>query len=195
MRKMARRASISSDKIYRRQPMYDNRIITTAVAQTYDFFKTPFGQTEDSRTKTKFDTNMEVAGQTPSKQPFKVTGISLSLWCANGVQAVDFFNLITNAKAYFLFEIRRNIVLEIPLFEIPFNSGAYNSGTASDVDALTNGVPNHKNVFDLGKRPVIIEQQAPFNVSVQYLSAPTVAGTVSLYMFLHGTLSQPEGIK
>jgi hypothetical protein len=185
----------------RRQPVYDSRTIVTAKAQTYNFFTTPYGQSEDGINKTKFDTNQQVAGQMPASMPFLLTSISLMLWSPSPIIVEDTENVILNAKAYFLFQINQVNVLECPIQRLGQDTGPYNSGTTASVPALTNGLPNRTNVFDFGKRAVEIGALVPFTISLQYFDPPTVVGPsggiggltgIRMFIVLNGAFAQPK---
>lgn len=182
-----------SGAVVRRQPLYDSRVVVTAKAQQYDFFKTIVGGSEDTIVKTIFHTNLETAGQTPSDQPFKVTGLSIGAYSKNEISFDDMKALIFNAQAWLRFEIRREVVLEIPLFKIPTGTGMYVSSTTdTDKTFSSNGIPSEKNYFDLGKRARVIDALSPFTMFVRYDTAPVIVATdLRLFVFLHGSMVQP----
>ncbi len=190
----------SSNFNIRRQPVWDSRSIVNGLATTYSFFATPFGQTEDGISKTKFDTNMQNASAMPAGMPFLLTSIGLMLWSPSPIIVADVQNAVLNAKAYFLFQINQVNVLEIPIQKLGMFSGPYNSGTVSDVPALSNGMPNQNNVFDMGKRAVEMGPLVPFTMTLQYFTAPVIQGVtigttancIRLFIVLNGAFAQPK---
>lgn len=175
---------------YKSQPLFDSRVIKTSTQ--FDYYKTPIGGTEDSITKTVFHTNLTVAGQIPNRQAFIVRQIAVNIWQDGALPIIADALKLLNPAVYFQFRIRREIYFEYPLFMLNAGSGIQvHSTTDTDKTYYTLGEPSYRALYSLGKQTVAIPALTPFDVTIQYPSAPAPATDTRLFVMLMGTIIEP----
>jgi hypothetical protein len=182
---------------WKSQPLYDARKLLNAPANTqtrFAFFRTPQGQAEDGENKSTFRTNNTVAGQVPNKQAYVIQKIGVSILQEGSSIALTDAEELINGKAYFQFRIRREIYWEAPLFTINSGHGLTvhaADGAAAAVTYMTLGHPSYQAMYNVGNKTITIPHLTPFDVIIEYESAPTVTADTYLFVFFYGFMLEP----
>lgn len=187
----------------KRQKLYDSWRVEDAVARDYEFFKIPIGGVEqvgaNSKSKTKFDTNNDVAGQIPNRSEMIIYGFNVGLWAPAEVAIADAIAVLANSQAYLRLSIRDVEYYVTPLFCVPSGYGlAVNNATAVGGAALTiqtwtNGDPNKNNSESVQPKPIRIPALTPYSLVIRYEVAPNItdATEMRIFVFMDGILREP----
>lgn len=190
------------------QPLYDYQLYPAAGATQLTFFQTPVGQ----GTKTRQDTNMELAGQLPAPQMFLLEGIGVDYLpggtaappvifgaqAATG-QANDVFAILRAGQARLVIGSKEYFSLS-PLLAMPPRShlgaafGAADGGAnASAVQQLRMNVAYADgDVYQ--PIPMLLEASQNFRVELNWAVAIATVSTDALArigVVLYGTLYRP----
>ena len=163
------------------QPLYDTNTILAAGATNLTYFAQPIGQGTSAfgaagQAKTLADTNMDLAGQLPSGQNFKILGFRVQ----------PAFSIITadsvswSAGAWFLFTVGQKPYLRVPVDTLPAGCGVYGSvfGTAATGGVLAHGIPSLNNSFQVGRKQLDLSSTTNFAASLNWLAANANTSTV-----------------
>jgi len=165
-------------------PLWDNVTLGSS-ALTASLFKIPIG----SSSKTKYETNMENAGQLPVGYQYTIKGIS---WCPlPGTVAAD---LLALSKGYLELFIGNNPKFVAPLFLLPSGcgmAGVSNAALATGgVDYWNNGIPDARSIYSL-EYPIELRSGVSIKVDLTWGTAP---GAKTMWVFLHGYMQKQEQI-
>lgn len=173
-----------------RQSLYDFQTYAAAGQTQLSFFQVPQGQSG----KTKFDTNMEVAGSLPNPKNFYVTSIEVLFFpgsvidtfnaaaAANAAQADDVY---TFAKSGYLdfFIGSKSYLTEAPLGVFPpktrlqiNNALASNSATVGEVKSEYATMSGQPYILDPG---ILLVPTQNFNITMNWPTAVALPSTVA----------------
>lgn len=163
------------------QPLYDTNTVLAAGSTQLTYFATPLGQGLGAfgaagQAKTLADTNMDLAGQLPSGQNYKVLGF----------RAQPSFSVITadsvswSAGAWFVFTVGQKPYLRVPVDTLPAGCGVWGSafGTAASGGVFAHGLPALSNSFQVGKKPLDLSSTTNFAATINWLVANANTSTV-----------------
>lgn len=190
------------------QPLYDYQLYPAAGATQLTFFQTPVGQ----GTKTRQDTNMELAGQLPAPQLFLIEGIAVDylpgLTAAAPVifgaqaatgQANDVFAILRAGQARLVIGSKEYFTMS-PLLQLPPRAHLGSSFGAADGGANAVTVQQLRMNVAFAEGPVympipmLLEASQNFRVELNWAAAIATATGDALARIgvqLYGTLYRP----
>lgn len=151
--------------------------------------------------------NMEVAGQLAAPKAFLIRAVrwmvkqqpeSVATAAATNPQpgAVDNVALLQNT-GWLEMSIGAKQYVQLPLWAVPAGAGPFGQIAVNNVlvaggavDAGSNGFPDVRNVYTLA-RPLFLEPQVNFQVSMFWPAAVTLTRNVTLCVALEGDLIRP----
>jgi hypothetical protein len=148
-------------------------------------FKIPIG----SSSKTKYNTNLENAGQLPVGYQFTIKAIS---WMPlPGTVAADLLALSKGYLELFVGSLSKFIA---PLFLLPSGAGFAGVSTQAlatgGVDYWFNGIPDARSIYSL-EYPIELRSGVSIKVDLIWGTAP---GAKTLWVFLHGYMQKQDQI-
>ena len=165
------------------EPLYDTQTILAAGALALTYFQVPIGQGSSNfaaaatTTKQLADTNMTLAGQLSAGFNFDLLGFRVQP--AFTLTPADARNW--SAGGSFTFTIATKPYLRVPLDTIPAGCGPTGYGGAT-VDALgramAHGIPDLRNSYTIGKKPLRLSQSQNFNVVLNWVALSPVTSIV-----------------
>ena len=184
----------------KRQKLYDSWRIEDAVARDYEFFKIPIGGVEqvgvNSKSKTKFDTNNDVAGQIPNRSEMIIYGFNVGLWGPAVIAIEDVKAVLAQCQAFMRLTIRDVEYYVTPLFTVPSGYGLVvnnATGNAVDFNSWTNGEANKKNIESLEPKPIRIPALTPYSLNIRFEKAPDITADTEMriFVFMDGIIREP----
>lgn len=162
------------------QPLYDTATIVAAGTTQLAYFATPLGQGTGAfaaaGAKTLADTNMDLAGQLPSGQNFKVLGFraqpAFTLTQADATK--------WSAGAWFVFTVGQKPYLRVPVDTLPAGtgpSGFFTQAVAANASLASHGWPSLQNSYTIGKKPLDLSSTTNFGAFIQWATAVAVTST------------------
>lgn len=147
------------------QPLYDS-VVLDGTQTTAVLFQQPVGQAG----KTKYHTNMRLAGQLQKPETYDVFAI-----CAGSLPGVGKTNIAALMTGWLSLIVGNKVYYETLLQRLTAGGGLFiNTGTLGSgqaVDYSNFGYPDARNIHSL-KVPVNIAQSEHFRVEVNWLAAP-----------------------
>ena len=163
------------------EPRYDTNTILAAGTTLLTYFAQPLGQGTSAfggaaTAKTLADTNMELAGQLPAGYNFIILGFrvqpSFRLTQADAVQ--------WSAGCWFTFTIGSKPYLRVPVDTLPAGAGPfgfYTQTAAATAAVASHGYPTLSNSYQIGKKPLELQQTQNFQATLQWVSVVAVTTT------------------
>lgn len=162
------------------QPLYDTATVPAAGALTLTYFSNPIGAaggnfTAAASNKVLADSNMDLAGQLPSGQNFRVLGF----------RAQPHFALTTadaqkwSSGSWFLFTVGQKPYLRVPTDTLPAGVGPDGSvfGTAATGGILSHGFPALANSFQIGRQSLELASGTNFQATLNWVAVVAVTTT------------------
>ena len=167
------------------QPLYDTNTILAAGATQLTYFALPIGQGLSAfgaagQAKTLADTNMDLAGQLPSGQNFKILGFRVQP--AFSVIAADAVSWSTGA--WFTFIVGQKPYLRVPVDTLPAGCGVYGAAATAVgagtllLQAWSHGIPSLNNSFQVGRKQLDLSSTTNFSAALNWLAANANTSTV-----------------
>ncbi len=165
------------------EPRYDTNTILAAGTTLLTYFANPIGQGLSAfggaaTAKTLADTNMELAGQLPAGYNFVVLGYRVQpafrLTQADAAQ--------WSTGAWFTFTIGSKPYCRVPLDTLPAGAGPfgfYTQAAAATAALASHGYPTLANSYQIGKKPLELQQTQNFQVTLQWVSVVAVTTTLT----------------
>jgi len=162
------------------QSLYDTATIPAPGIATLSFFQTPRGGAGGNfaaaaAAKTYADTNMEVAGMLPAGFNFKVLGIRLQP--GFGMTRAD--SVGWSSGAWFTFWLGSIAQLRVPVDTVPAGAGPhgfYQLAAAATNAAMSHGMPDIHNAYNIGRKPIDLLQGVNFYCTVDWTAVIAVTG-------------------
>jgi hypothetical protein len=167
-----------------RQSLYDFTTYPLAGQTSLTFFQIPIGQAG----KTKFDTNMEVAGSLPNPKKFLVKSIEVHLYPGGspetGSIANDTYTFSQNGFLDF-FIGSKSYLTEAPLGRLPQSVGMRSVafGAQAGADYAVMGGQSY-----VLTTPIVLEPTQNFNVSLNWPVAVPLSANARVGIVLNGLL-------
>lgn len=181
------------------QPLYDSITVPSAGSNALRLFQNPIGQ----NSKTIADTNMELGGQIPKGQAFKVTGIEVLLFPAGAIYGAVAPDVSNDVQAFYSGGALRlqigskDFTTQAPLLRFPpsVRQGGYGAlqtkqATAADaVSAIDYSAACGRefSVVDL-----LLESSQNFNVTLLEVPALPSGQDATVFVTLNGYLARNQ---
>lgn len=156
--------------------IYDSIVGDAATLQT-SLFQQPIGQAA----KTKYDTNMRLAGQISINNRFKVQGFACG--CEPAIAKAS---LLLFVQGYFEFYVGGKLWYDCPIFTVPAGYGFQTTYEPANVGVgvvAENGVPYVRNILPLN-REIPIEAGEEFRLDLYWNAA--IPQDIQFWWFLLG---------
>lgn len=163
------------------QPLYDTATILAAGTTQLQFFQQQLGAAGGNfaaaaASKTLADTNMDLSGQLPAGQNFRVLGFRIQPhFRMTQADAVAW-----SSGAWYVFTVGQKPYLRVPVDTLPAGLGAsgfYTQAAAATAAAMSHGWPVLSNSFQTGKKPLDLSSTQNFNATIQWVAAVAVTST------------------
>lgn len=160
------------------QSLYDTGTIVPAGTAMLAFFASPLGQGATSfalaGAKTLADTNMDLAGQLPSGQNFRVLGFRAQpAFTLTGADAQNW-----SLGAWLVFTVGQKPYLRVPLDTVPAGMGPYGAPLAAGVAVYSHGFPSLSNAYTVGKKPLELSSTTNFGATMNWTTPQAVTTTI-----------------
>jgi len=163
------------------QPLYDTATIPAAGTLQLNFFQQQLGAAGGNfaaaaAPKTLADTNMDLSGQLPAGQNFRVLGFRAQPHFAlTQADAVKW-----SSGAWFVFTVGQKPYLRVPVDCLPAGLGAfgfYTQAAAATAAVASHGYPVLSNGFTIGKKPLDLTSTQNFVGTMQWTAVVAVTTT------------------
>lgn len=161
--------------------LYDSILGDGALTQG-TLFTEPIGV----NAKTKYQTNMRLAGQLSTDSHFKIQ--ALACGC---LPSAPLANLLTFLDGYFELYVGGEIWYEAPVFTVPAGYGfkiEYEPGNVGVADTAQNGMPIANNLLTLDRE---IRVKANEEIRVDFYWQSAIAADEKFWFFLYGEYTKP----
>lgn len=161
--------------------LYDSLVGDGALLNT-TLFTVPLG----SAAKTKYDTNMHLAGQLSTDTMFKIQAIACG--CLPDTPLVSLMSFL---DGYFELYVGQEIWYEAPIFTVPAGYGVaieYQPGNLGVADISQNGMPSANNLLTLDRE---VKVKANEEMRVDFIWQGVIAADIQFWFFLYGEYTKP----
>lgn len=161
------------------QPLYDTNTILAAGALTLTYFQNPIGAaggnfTAAASNKILADTNMDLAGQLPAGQNFRVLGFRVQPHFAMTTADAQKWS----SGGWFVFTVGQKPYLRVPIDTLPAGVGPAGAvfGTAATGGILSHSYPELSNSFQIGRQSLELASGTNFAAVLNWAALSPVTG-------------------